>query len=63
MKTFRFYPSAGGREYVWSLDVTAEDEDAAWEVLAEKKQLPASGLKTFITIKELQDDPKHASGK
>ena len=61
MPMFRFHPKSVDQKHLWAWNITAESEEAAWQVVAGMKQVSVEELKKFITIKTITDDTKHAS--
>jgi len=61
MPKFKFHPKSVDQKHLWAWNITAESEEAAWQVVAGMKQVSVEELKKFITIKTITDDTKHAS--
>lgn len=61
MPKFKFHPNSEDQKHLWAWDITAESEEAAWQLMAEMKRASVEDLKKFITIKTITDDTKHAS--
>lgn len=61
MKKFKFHPISEDQKHTWAWDITAESEEAAWELVAQMKRASVEELKKFITVKPIQHDSEHAS--
>jgi HD-like signal output (HDOD) protein len=61
MPKFKFHPNSEDQKRLWAWDITAESEEAAWELVAEMKRASIEELKKFITIKQIDNDTEHAS--
>ena len=61
MSKFKFHPNSEDQKHLWAWDITAESEEAAWQLMAEMKQVSVEELKKFITIKQINNDTEHAS--